>query len=280
MIRLTREPIDAEALLQRVTRAEAGAVVLFLGTTREMTDGRRTVTLDYEAYDEMAEKKLAERGDAHNPKKYDKYDMYRDWIRTIAELVQDCDNVYTDISYFKNSGTYRSGNVNQDPLDEGDEAEYNIHIVKNLVYLLNKYDGLKDRILVGTDWLMIEMEKENGIGEYMARMFETLKQVSKELGYDVWHQFAVINPLRYFGLIDGKKGSEGPFAIDTGKLKEYGEGLVPHITDIEATKENIIKLTEEDLYTAIYDIILNFKKTIIYPSSDIKNQDQLLIIQK
>ncbi len=60
MIRLTREPIDAEALLQRVTRAEAGAVVLFLGTTREMTDGRRTVTLDYEAYDEMAEKKLAE----------------------------------------------------------------------------------------------------------------------------------------------------------------------------------------------------------------------------
>jgi molybdopterin synthase catalytic subunit len=34
--------------------------VLFLGTTREMTDGRRTATLDYEAYDEMAEKKLAE----------------------------------------------------------------------------------------------------------------------------------------------------------------------------------------------------------------------------
>jgi molybdopterin synthase catalytic subunit len=60
MIQLTREPIDAEALLQRVMRPEAGAVVLFLGTTREMTDGRRTATLDYEAYDEMAEKKLAE----------------------------------------------------------------------------------------------------------------------------------------------------------------------------------------------------------------------------
>lgn len=60
MIRLTRELIDADDLLQRVTRPEAGAVVLFLGTTREMTDGRRTVTLDYEAYDGMAEKKLAE----------------------------------------------------------------------------------------------------------------------------------------------------------------------------------------------------------------------------
>jgi molybdopterin synthase catalytic subunit len=60
MIRLTREPIDTEALLQRVASPDAGAVVLFLGTTREMTDGRQTVTLDYEAYDTMAEKKIAE----------------------------------------------------------------------------------------------------------------------------------------------------------------------------------------------------------------------------
>jgi molybdopterin synthase catalytic subunit len=60
MIKLTREPIDTNALLAAASRPEAGAVVLFLGTTREMTAGRRTVTLDYEAYDEMAEKKLAE----------------------------------------------------------------------------------------------------------------------------------------------------------------------------------------------------------------------------
>ncbi len=60
MIELTREPIDSSALLAKASRPEAGAVVLFLGTTREMTDGRRTVSLDYEAYDEMAEKKLAE----------------------------------------------------------------------------------------------------------------------------------------------------------------------------------------------------------------------------
>lgn len=59
MIQLTREPIDTNALLQQATRPEAGAVVLFLGTTRELTEGRRTVTLDYEAYDEMAEQKLA-----------------------------------------------------------------------------------------------------------------------------------------------------------------------------------------------------------------------------
>lgn len=60
MIQLTREPIDSAALVAKAAQPEAGAVVLFLGTTREMTDGRRTVTLDYAAYDEMAEKQLAE----------------------------------------------------------------------------------------------------------------------------------------------------------------------------------------------------------------------------
>lgn len=60
MIELTNQPIDSSALLAKASRPEAGAVVLFLGTTRELTDGRRTVSLDYEAYDTMAEKKLAD----------------------------------------------------------------------------------------------------------------------------------------------------------------------------------------------------------------------------
>lgn len=60
MIELTRERIDTAALLERVTSPRAGAVVLFLGTVRELTAGRRTVCLDYECYPEMAEKKLAE----------------------------------------------------------------------------------------------------------------------------------------------------------------------------------------------------------------------------
>ena len=58
MVKLTREPIDTGALLAAASQPEAGAVVLFLGTTREITAGRKTVSLDYEAYDEMAEKQL------------------------------------------------------------------------------------------------------------------------------------------------------------------------------------------------------------------------------
>ncbi|HEX5471380.1 MAG TPA: molybdenum cofactor biosynthesis protein MoaE [Lacipirellulaceae bacterium] len=60
MIQLTSDPIDTAAILDRVRHPEAGAVVLFLGTTRELTAGRQTVALDYEAYHEMAEKKLTE----------------------------------------------------------------------------------------------------------------------------------------------------------------------------------------------------------------------------
>jgi molybdopterin synthase catalytic subunit len=60
MIALTTSPIDPAAVLGQVASNEAGAVVLFLGTTREFTLGRRTASLDYECYPEMAERKLAE----------------------------------------------------------------------------------------------------------------------------------------------------------------------------------------------------------------------------
>ncbi|HEX4148497.1 MAG TPA: molybdenum cofactor biosynthesis protein MoaE [Pirellulales bacterium] len=60
MIELTTNPIDASSLLERVRSPDAGAVVLFLGCVREMTEGRRTARLEYEAYGPMAEIKLAE----------------------------------------------------------------------------------------------------------------------------------------------------------------------------------------------------------------------------
>jgi molybdopterin synthase catalytic subunit len=60
MIRLTHDVIDYAALTEQVRRDDCGAVVLFLGTVRDLTGDRVTVALDYEAYPGMAEKKLAE----------------------------------------------------------------------------------------------------------------------------------------------------------------------------------------------------------------------------
>jgi molybdopterin synthase catalytic subunit len=60
VIRLQAEPIDYHALTEQVRTPACGAVVLFLGTVRELTGDRVTVALDYEAYPAMAEKKMAE----------------------------------------------------------------------------------------------------------------------------------------------------------------------------------------------------------------------------
>ncbi len=59
MIRLTHDPIDPAGLTQLVRSPAAGAVVLFLGTVREMTAGRQTALLEYDAYPAMAEAQLA-----------------------------------------------------------------------------------------------------------------------------------------------------------------------------------------------------------------------------
>jgi molybdopterin synthase catalytic subunit len=60
MVQLTHADIDYHTLTEQVRRFDCGAVVTFLGTVRDLTDGRQTVALDYEAYGGMAEKKMAE----------------------------------------------------------------------------------------------------------------------------------------------------------------------------------------------------------------------------
>lgn len=54
MVEITDAVIDTAKLLDAVQDTRAGAVVLFVGTTREVTGGRRTESLDYECFPEMA----------------------------------------------------------------------------------------------------------------------------------------------------------------------------------------------------------------------------------
>lgn len=60
LVELTDQPIDADRLTQFVTTPRSGAVILFLGTVRELTQGKRTTALDYDAYPEMALAKMNE----------------------------------------------------------------------------------------------------------------------------------------------------------------------------------------------------------------------------
>ena len=57
-ISITRGKIDTPSILQEIKHPEDGAAVVFEGMVRNHTRGRRTLYLDYEAYEEMAQKKM------------------------------------------------------------------------------------------------------------------------------------------------------------------------------------------------------------------------------
>lgn len=59
-VALTRAPIDPMKLAAAAKRGEDGALVVFDGVVRNQTHGRRTLFLDYEAYEQMALKQLKE----------------------------------------------------------------------------------------------------------------------------------------------------------------------------------------------------------------------------
>lgn len=56
--RLVREAIDAKAVAEAIKQQEDGAVSVFDGIVRNNTRGRKTLYLDYEAYEEMALKQM------------------------------------------------------------------------------------------------------------------------------------------------------------------------------------------------------------------------------
>jgi len=60
MVQLTAKPIDIGQVYTAVARPDCGAIIVFAGTVREVTDGRRTSTLEYEAYAGMAERQMAD----------------------------------------------------------------------------------------------------------------------------------------------------------------------------------------------------------------------------
>src|SRR5262245_8090725 len=54
MAELVRDVIAVQPLMKAVTRPDCGAIALFVGTTRDHHQGKKVVTLSYEAYDAMA----------------------------------------------------------------------------------------------------------------------------------------------------------------------------------------------------------------------------------
>ena len=57
-VRIVRESIAAQSVISGLKMPQDGAVVIFDGVVRDNTRGRRTLYLDYEAYETMALKKM------------------------------------------------------------------------------------------------------------------------------------------------------------------------------------------------------------------------------
>ena len=56
--KLIREPIDTAQELANIKRGNDGAAVVFEGVVRNQTRGRKTLYLDYEAYEQMARQQM------------------------------------------------------------------------------------------------------------------------------------------------------------------------------------------------------------------------------
>ena len=58
MIEITHEELNVSDVEARVRHPGAGAIVVFVGTTRDNTAGRKVLSLEYEAYRPMADQQL------------------------------------------------------------------------------------------------------------------------------------------------------------------------------------------------------------------------------
>ena len=63
MFKITRDALDSQALVSEVTKDTDGAIITFLGVVRRYSRDKKVLYLEYQAYEEMAEKVLAEIGE-------------------------------------------------------------------------------------------------------------------------------------------------------------------------------------------------------------------------
>ena len=57
-VHITKDRINIAEVVESVTSHESGGIDVFIGTTRNHADGRRVISLEYEAYEPMALKTM------------------------------------------------------------------------------------------------------------------------------------------------------------------------------------------------------------------------------
>jgi hypothetical protein len=202
---------------------------------------------------------------------------YELWVKGVAELVQKNRNVYTDLACFTMQ----------------DDFMTRVETANNLVYLLKKYPKLNERILIGTDWPLIETDslkgisRFQGIGTYMYNMMQVMRMVSEEVQYDAYHQFGTINQLRFLGLLTEKDGeqlsgkhiNEGDKEIKWKDLEEFGKRLARLLQNDNWKNDSQCNIKKADCADKTASIIQRLKaNSIIKSSVKIKRDGSLTIL--
>lgn len=63
MYKVTRDRLDPQAVVDEVTKDSDGAIISFVGVVRRYSRGKQVLYLEYEAYEDMVEKVMAQIGE-------------------------------------------------------------------------------------------------------------------------------------------------------------------------------------------------------------------------
>jgi hypothetical protein len=104
-----------------------------------------------------------------------------------------------------------------------------------------------------------------------------LQEVSRQLGYDAYHQFGLINQLRFMGMLDEKDKTK--MKIDVAVLDDYKERLMRFARNEGWKKNSHAHFTETQVANVATKIIEKFKPLTIPDSSKVLIDDELAIMR-
>ncbi|RXI98287.1 molybdenum cofactor biosynthesis protein MoaE [Anaerobacillus alkaliphilus] len=135
---ITDEVISIQEVVDKVVHPNAGAINTFIGTVRELTKGKKTIYLKYDAYVSMAEKKLAQIGD----------EIQERWPNALVAITHRIGRLdITDIAVVIAVSTPHRA-------DSYDASRYAIERIKEIVPIWKK-EHWED----GEEWMGDQLEK-------------------------------------------------------------------------------------------------------------------------
>jgi predicted TIM-barrel fold metal-dependent hydrolase len=164
------------------------------------------------------------------------------------------------------------------------EGIYNT--AQKLSKLISKNEKLQHRILFGTDWPMSEMNVK-GVLRYSGAIFVMLQLVTVLLNneWDAWHQFAVINPLRFLGLLEDPNDNLDTYELKIDKITEMKGAIEEHLNNVDEDADESYKKDYDIDPTKLkgrlkdqYQYMKNIAKQDILSAKQIVDVDNKLLL--